>query len=496
MNCPHCLSENTSTAKFCNECGMPLSGKIAEAARESQLSNDDPLRDESKSSLSNIPEITAQVDQSALQQSEAVSPLTPEHIPAITLDELNSKDSNEPSKELTKEASAKIDTTKQESELLEFIPKGAPSSTDPAKTADLTGIDECLVDSTYVPPKNNWRTGATMEIPRVGDNQEDQKKEFRAPEEPNKKGGKGKIIAITLLILVLLGAGVAGATYYLELWGGKTLPNVEGMTQIDATYTLESKEFKVTIRNVISSEPEGLVLSMDPAPGSRIESGSEILINVSQTPIMPEVVGMQRDEATNLLTSTGFTNVNVVTVKSDEREGIVLSVTPEAGEKITVDTAIEVSVAEPYLVPDISGLSLEEAKLLIEEASFVAATQYIYDNSVEAGTILGTDPVAGTKLASGTTVTINLSLNRGAELESLTWDYLSSLTGSNIVLNGTTYALRSVDGVTYKGDDTVAFTITGSGVTTLGDGEVVYGSRKQISGTIVWDSSNNVVNIY
>lgn len=54
MICPHCHSENRDGAKFCNECGLPLSGKITEVAaavdadRESlapvpEAANDDEL---------------------------------------------------------------------------------------------------------------------------------------------------------------------------------------------------------------------------------------------------------------------------------------------------------------------------------------------------------------------------------------------------------------------------------------------------------------------
>ena len=57
-----------------------------------------------------------------------------------------------------------------------------------------------------------------------------------------------------------------------------------------------------------------------------------------------------------------------------------------------------------------------------------------------------------------------------------------------------TYAIQSVDGITYQGNDTTAFTITAAAITTL-DGETVRGSYKQKSGVIVWDSANSIVSI-
>ena len=66
-------------------------------------------------------------------------------------------------------------------------------------------------------------------------------KDEKKPESKGKRLPGSRIAAIVALV-VLIAAGVAaGVTYQMELWGGKVVPDVTGMTQADATYMLQNK---------------------------------------------------------------------------------------------------------------------------------------------------------------------------------------------------------------------------------------------------------------
>ena len=380
----------------------------------------------------------------------------------------------------------------RDDDLLPFVPKRPAPEADPDRTADLSGLDECLVDSSYSPPQKSWRSGDTMEMPRIDGKPAPKQKEFRAPDPNAKKRGKGKVVAIVLVCMLAIAGAAAGATYYLEMWGGKTLPNVVGMTQADAVATLEGKGFSVSTLQVKSDETEGIVLLMDPGAGARQEEGTQVVVHVSEARTIPESVGGQRDEVAAKLEAAGFENVTFVAQKSDERKGTVLAIAPEAGAKAKAETPVTVTVAEPYAVPDVTKMTWDEAVAAIEGAGLVAEAVYVYDDNAAPGAIVGTDPAAGSEVASGSTVTVSLAKSRGSELESAAMSYLSGIGSINI--GGTTYEIQSVDGVSYQGGETTTFTITGSAVTTL-DGEVVRGSAKQKTGTIVWDSANNIVSV-
>lgn len=466
MICPHCQSENRDNAKFCNECGLPLSGKIAE--------------------------VTAAVAAEEASRPGASGPLDPASLPSIDVAGVNvDENGNAFDFGPVGDEADENDVERVDEDLAPFVPK-RPDEDDPGKTVDLSGLDECLVDASYVPPAASWRSGDTMEMPRIEGHEAPKQKEYRAPDPNKKKGGKGKVVVVALLCVAVLAGAAAGVTYYLELWGGKTVPSVTGMTQADATYVLEGKGFAVRSEPEKSDEAEGLVLAMDPGAGARQEEGTEITIRVSTARVIPDVAGRQRDEAAALLKDEGFESVTFANKKSNEKEGKVLSVEPKPGEKAKATTVITVTVAVAFTVPDVKGVSYDDAVKTLEKEGYAAEAVYDYSDDVEPGTVIGMAPEAGEKLESGATVTLTVAKSRKSELEDAAWSYLKGL--GVIDLGGTSYEISSVDAVTYEGDETTSFTITGAAVTEL-DGETVRGSSKQKSGVIVWDASNNVVSV-
>ncbi len=521
MICPNCRSENKEGAKFCNECGFPLTGRMAAVAAAS--TSDDTLRSIAAEGAAAPPDDAAVAEgvrggapaEDASTTEEAAEAGDPADPAAAADAQALTGNSFEPSAAPTArpQGSGPLDPAKlpvigvagvdvdEDGNEFDFgdiddapaAGKGrqaaAPSA---AVTADLSGLDECLVDSGYTPPAAAWRSGDTMEMPRVEGKAAPKQKEFRAPDPREKKHGRGRVVAIVIVLLVAAAAAAAGITYQMELWGGKVVPDVAGMTQADATYQLEGKGFTVRATQVKSDETEGLVLLTDPGSGGRAEEGSEVVIHVAVPRIVPDVVGKTRDEAAKLLEAEDFARVTFAEEKSDTAEGTVLSVTPEAGEKAKASTDITVTVAVPFTVPDVVNQPLDAAKAALQEASYVPEVAYYYTEDVPEGTVVGTSPAAGEKLASGSSVTVNVAMSRASVLVPAAKDYLSSI--GTISLGGTTYEIVSVDDVKYTGYNQTSFTVTAAAVTTL-DGETVRGSAKQKSGTIVWDDSDNVVSI-
>ena len=402
--------------------------------------------------------------------------------------------------------------------------------------ADLSGFDEYLVDSSYVPPESAYRRGDTMKLPPISATPAERtafvapdptKKSRRRPkptssDAPVQKGDETKaqsapapadgndagkkaarnrsrgtrIALIAVAVVAVVCAICAGVTYQMELWGGKVVPDVATMTQSDAAFVLQNKGFEVRTTSVPSDETEGIVLLMDPKAGSRLEEGSEVVIHVSTARTIPEIVGKSADEAKKLLEDSGFSNINVSTEKSDEAEGSVLSVEPAAGSKAKAASAISVVVAEPYTVPDVDGMTVEEAAGAIEEAGLSPYRVVVYNESVAEGSLLGVDPASGTKVESGSVVTISVSKSRGSELVAAARSYLSG--ASLAASDGSTFAVASVDSCTYLGSDKVSFTATGrasTSVSVLGQTLSVSGDSKQVTGLLTFDANNNVTTV-
>ena len=282
----------------------------------------------------------------------------------------------------------------------------------------------------------------------------------------------------------------------MEIWGGHTVPNVVGKSQADATYELERKGFAVRWTQVKSDDVEGKVLLTDPSAGSRKEAGTEVVIHVSVARTVPSVVGATKDEAAALFEAEEFTNVEYQAVKSDEAEGTVLSVEPAAGEKAKASTHIVVQVATPFTVPDVLGKTQEQAEAaLADEAGYVADVRWVYTEDMEEGLVASTDPVAGTKLASGSAVTVNLAKSRAKELVSATHTFFQSS------------GQFAIDGVTYEVDPTrwtwstpatappaipfPARVVETKDYLFFGT-QTLYGDWKTVSGTITWNDQNGI----
>lgn len=325
---------------------------------------------------------------------------------------------------------------------------------------------------------------------------ETKSKDDKKPESKSKRLPGSKIAAIVALVVVLAAGVAGGVTYQMELWGGKIVPDVTGMTQADATYMLQNKGFAVRSTTVPSDSTEGLVLLMDPGAGARQQEGAEVVIHVSTSRTVPKVVGSSQDSALKALSDNGFENVDVQLERSDEPEGTVLSVSPEEGEKAKASTSITLKVAQAYTVPDVSGMSYNQAVQAIKDAGLSSTAVYVYSETASEGAIMGVEPAAGSKVPSDTVVIVSLAKSRASELTAAARSYLTSTTLT--ASDGSSFTVSSVDSVSYQGNDTVAFTASGKAsksVTVLGQTISVAGDSKQVSGTMTFDSSNNVASV-
>ena len=241
-------------------------------------------------------------------------------------------------------------------------------------------------------------------------------KDEKKPESKGKRLPGSRIAAIVALAVLIAASAAAGVTYQMELWGGKIVPDVTGMTQADATYMLQNKGFAVRSTTVPSDSTEGLVLLMDPSAGARQQEGAEVVIHVSASRTVPKVVGSSQDSALKALSDNGFENVDVQLERSDEPEGTVLSVSPEEGEKAKASTGITLKVAQAYTVPDVSGMSYNQAVQAIKDAGLSYTAVYVYSETASEGAIMGVEPAAGSKVPSDTVVVISLATSRASEL--------------------------------------------------------------------------------
>lgn len=312
-----------------------------------------------------------------------------------------------------------------------------------------------------------------------------------ADDKPAK--GKGKLVAVVAILVIAALAAAVGVTYYLEMWGGKTVPNVVGSPASQAQAVLEEAGFTVAVEQQKSDSEEGLVLSQSP-DGVRAEEGSAVTLVVAQSRIVPDVKGQALDAALAALAAEGYTDVVQTEQKSNEAEGTVLAVSPEAGTKAPSTQQITLTVAVPFTVPDVAGQSGEDAKAALEAEGYEVTVEYTYTEDVPQGDAVSTDPEAGTQLNSGSAVTLYLAKSRSAECVAYAQSYFNST--DKFIIGGTSYRIDPAKlTIEYIGDDTTRYTVAAIEYGTI-FGIVVENNAagwQNLTGIIRWDMQGNNV---
>ena len=130
---------------------------------------------------------------------------------------------------------------------------------------------------------------------------------------------------------------------------------------------------------------------------------------------VPDVVGLKSERAQHLLAGADFTPL-VEVVDSAEPKGVVVLQTPGGGASAELGAlvTIEVSSGVPskVKVPDVIGMSRNDAKAALEAAGFVVevAEKHVSDPD-NVDVVLDQDPTAGTKALQGTTIFITVGSN-------------------------------------------------------------------------------------
>lgn len=129
---------------------------------------------------------------------------------------------------------------------------------------------------------------------------------------------------------------------------------------------------------------------------------------------VPQIKGLTQEQAESMLDSEGL-DYEFKTKDSDEVEpGQVISTTPAIGSEVTKGDTITVYIRESQL-PSVWGMSPEDAEKAITDAGYVAKRgSDVYSDKTEEGKVSYTEPKQGENVPAGSTVTYYVS--KGPEL--------------------------------------------------------------------------------
>lgn len=241
------------------------------------------------------------------------------------------------------------------------------------------------------------------------------------PPEPARSGPRrggprrGMLAAIVAVLLVL---GVGAGVWYINSGQFTRVPSLLGQTEEAARRRLSDSglELKGVGRAYSDNIDRGKVISSDPKSGARIRGNGSVKIVVSRGPEIvkvPDVRGVGQAEARRALKKAGLVPGMVTKEFSEDvGRGEVIRTDPGAGAERHPDSAVAlvVSKGSPVDVPDLTGLSVQEATDALDEEGLKAEVLPGRVNSPEdAGDIARQSPGGGTQAAEGDTITLTVS---------------------------------------------------------------------------------------
>jgi len=128
---------------------------------------------------------------------------------------------------------------------------------------------------------------------------------------------------------------------------------------------------------------------------------------------VPDLVGEDQATATQMLQTAGLKLGEVTEEATDAPAGTVIAQEPLAGEKADEGSAVSLILSSgpaKIAVPDLSGMTGDEAEKALSEVGLKATTTAEYDASIAKDSVIDQLPAAGEQVVEGSVVGVLLSL--------------------------------------------------------------------------------------
>jgi len=127
---------------------------------------------------------------------------------------------------------------------------------------------------------------------------------------------------------------------------------------------------------------------------------------------MPDVIGLNQKQATEILSAAGVLDVTVKVIPDrDANPGQVVRTQPRPGTKLDPGDSVTIFVAAPpglVSVPNVVGLAHAQAAAKLADAGFQASVEFVDGDGDSAGRVISQDPEPGDKRPGGATIDIEV----------------------------------------------------------------------------------------
>ncbi|MER5364889.1 Stk1 family PASTA domain-containing Ser/Thr kinase [Streptomyces sp. NPDC002722] len=237
-----------------------------------------------------------------------------------------------------------------------------------------------------------------------------------APQDRRRRGPRRSVVAVVVAVLLALGIGTG--VWYINSGQFTQVPLLLGQTEKDARQRLSKAglELKGVERAYSDTVDRGKVISSDPESGDRLRGNDAVKLVISRGPEIvkvPDVQGLSLADAGRELRKAGLVP-GMVTKEFSEgtARGDVIRTDPAAGTERHPDSAVALHVSKgaPVDVPDVTGLSVQDATATLAEEGLKAKVLPGRVNSPEdAGDIARQSPGEGAEAAEGDTIELTVS---------------------------------------------------------------------------------------
>jgi beta-lactam-binding protein with PASTA domain len=260
--------------------------------------------------------------------------------------------------------------------------------------------------TTFIPAAGpaSYDTATTAVVP--GDH--------RSDEPPERRRIAPLVLLGLLLVALVAAAAIIGPKLLGGSDGGTPVPTVVGMTQEQATRTIEAADLAVgnVTQEASDTIEKGRVISQSPDADASVDPGSAVDFVVSSGKPdvqIPDVIGDNKDCARDQLVALGL-RVKFKGVDSDENKDDVTALNPNVGSMVAANSVVTVSFSKgPKEVPDVVGKTEAQATQILEDAGFKVSSLPDTSSTEPKGTVTQQSPQSGTPQNSGSTITILVS---------------------------------------------------------------------------------------
>lgn len=229
--------------------------------------------------------------------------------------------------------------------------------------------------------------------------------------------------AIAVAVAVAAAALVTGFFFYFNSGAGaeREVPDLTGQQFDDLDLLISGSRWEVErLDGRRDGSSAGTIIDQDPQSGARLSEGETLRVTVSLgnelVDIPITIAGLTVSQAQVELESAGLTLGTMVEEHNEIFESsLVIGHTEPVGKKpkgAAVSVAVSLGPAPRTVPPDLVGKSIAEATELLAQLRIGVEEERVFDEAVEEGTVISSEPAPGAPAAADSQVKVVVSAGR------------------------------------------------------------------------------------